>query len=82
MPKLIVGCMIMVEFLLCFCFLAVYNLAQYPEKDHNHNSALFVIGVIVGIGNILQWSALTAPPVVQVILVKCSIFKVDPLPIQ
>ena len=46
--------------------IAIYNLAQFPERDTLQNTPIFHVGVLVGAGNIFQWSILAAAPVVQV----------------
>ncbi|XP_064394287.1 uncharacterized protein LOC135341614 isoform X2 [Halichondria panicea] len=44
---------------------SIYNLAQYPVMDSNSRTPIFYLGVVVGIGNILQWSLLSAAPIIQ-----------------
>ncbi len=48
---------------------AIYNLALYPVMDsYDSRTRIFYIGVVVGIGNVLQWSLLTVTPIIQVSL--------------
>ena len=45
---------------------AIYNLNVFPEKDAHEDYRIFYAGVVVGAGNILQWSLLAAAPFIQV----------------